>query len=306
MLAFTQAYDTLVTANLIQPGAFTPTTCTLDGRSLVSDLGIMICPDGALTESLAASVDLFVICGGLRSELKAHPLLSQALLTASKKGVVLAGLWNGAWFLGQAGLLDGYRCVVHPEHRGAVAEIARHSQVSSESFIADRDRLTAASPSGAFNLMLEWITRLEGAQVSSGIVDILAFEASRYRRTLPAPQENISEPLREAINLMNTNLEEPLNQDQLASYVGRSKRQIGRLFQLQLGTTPVRYYLELRITESRRLLQYSDLPILDVAVACGFVSASHFSKCYASFYGYSPSKEKRHGFVKATATSRKH
>ncbi|MOA58128.1 HTH-type transcriptional regulator CdhR [compost metagenome] len=67
----------------------------------------------------------------------------------------------------------------------------------------------------------------------------------------------------------------------------------------QLGTTPVRFYLELRITECRRLLQHSDLPIFDVGLACGFVSPSHFSKCYAAFYGYSPSRERRFGHVKS-------
>ncbi|MNN67286.1 HTH-type transcriptional regulator CdhR [compost metagenome] len=99
---------------------------------------------------------------------------------------------------------------------------------------------------------------------------------------------------------MSANIEEPLSQDQLARYVGRSKRQIERLFKQQLGTTPVRFYLELRITESRRLLQHSDLPISEVSIACGFASASHFSKCYAAFYGYSPSKEVRHGCVKSS------
>ncbi|MCS5516722.1 helix-turn-helix domain-containing protein [Pseudomonas qingdaonensis] len=96
---------------------------------------------------------------------------------------------------------------------------------------------------------------------------------------------------------MGANLEEPLSQVQLAQYVGLSRRQIERLFQSQLGTTPVRYYLELRITESRRLLQHSDLALIDVALACGFVSPSHFSKCYTSFYGYGPSKETRFGCV---------
>ncbi len=44
--------------------------------------------------------------------------------------------------------------------------------------------------------------------------------------------------------------------------------------------------MELRITKSRRLLQYSDLSVMEVAVACGFVSVSHFSKCYAAYFGY--------------------
>lgn len=299
LLAFTQALDTLVTANLIQPHACVSTTFSLSGQPVTSDLGIVITPDARLDTSLKMPLDLLVVCGGLRTALAASPDLNACLQGLARKDVALAGLWNGAWFLGQAGLLDGYRCAVHPEHRGAVAEIARHSHVGTDSFVVDRDRLSAASPGGAFTMVLEWLGQRRGTALTEGITAILAFESSRYRRTLPAPQANISEPLREAIQLMSANLEEPLSQDQIATYVGRSKRQIGRLFQHQLGTTPVRYYMELRITESRRMLQHSDLPLLGVAVACGFVSASHFSKCYTAFFGHSPSKEKRFGCVKS-------
>ncbi|MGQ9949563.1 divergent polysaccharide deacetylase family protein [Pseudomonas aeruginosa] len=224
----------------------------------------------------------------------------EAVSAQLQAGVALAGLWNGAWFLGDAGLLDGYRCCIHPEHRAALAEIARNSQVTSDSYMVDRDRLTAASPTGAFNLALEWIARRHGRDLVEAVVDILAFEESRYRRVRPALHEKMSEPLREVINLMAANIEEPLSQEQLAHYVGRSRRQIERLFQQQLGTTPVRYYLELRITECRRLLQHSDLTMLEVLVACGFVSPSHFSKCYTAFYGYPPSKEVRYGNVRST------
>jgi len=34
---------------------------------------------------------------------------------------------------------------------------------------------------------------------------------------------------------------------------------------------------------------------MEVAVACGFVSVSHFSKCYAAYFGYPPSREQRLG-----------
>ncbi|MBH3426351.1 GlxA family transcriptional regulator [Pseudomonas alkylphenolica] len=296
--AFTQALDTLVTGNLILADSFQTRTFSLGGKAVTSDLGLVICPDAAL-DPAALALDLLVVCGGLRTVLRAVPELNEVLKAAAAQGIALAGLWNGAWFLGQAGLLDGYQCAVHPEHRAAVAEIARESRVVCESFVEDRDRLTAASPSGALSLVLGWIEKRHGRGLSDAIVDILNFEESRYRRQSPALHEKVSEPLREAISLMSANIEEPLSLDQLSQLVGRSKRQLERLFQLQLGATPVRYYLELRITESRRLLQHSDLALIDVSVACGFVSPSHFSKCYTSFYGYAPSKEIRHGCVKA-------
>ncbi|MCY1276979.1 HTH-type transcriptional regulator CdhR [compost metagenome] len=297
--AFTQALDTLVTANLIRENAFTTTTFSLDGQPIASDLGLAICPEAALDIERLQGLDLLVVCGGLRTPLRPLPQLAQVLRLAQEKGITLGGLWNGAWFLGEAGLLDGHKCAVHPENRAALAEIAKNAQVTCESYVIDRNRLTAASPTGAFNMVLEWIDRLHGRGLVDAIADILAFEESRFRRAQPSFHEKMSEPLREVITLMNANIEEPLSQDQLAHYVGRSKRQIERLFRQQLGTTPVRFYLELRITECRRLLQHSDLPIFDVGLACGFVSPSHFSKCYAAFYGYSPSRERRFGHVKS-------
>ncbi|POA50377.1 AraC family transcriptional regulator [Pseudomonas sp. MPR-ANC1] len=291
--AFTQALDTIITANLLRAELFASRTFGLGEGEVVSDLGLVIRPDARIDLAALDNLDLLVVCGGYRTELKATDELTSLLRAAAERGVSLAGLWNGAWFLGRAGLLDGYRCAIHPEHRPALTEIAKSTQVSSEPYVIDRDRLTASSPSGAFHMALDWIKSLHGKALVEGIEDILAFEESRYRRIKPDENICVSAPLREVVKLMDANLEEPLELEQLAVYAGRSRRQLERLFKEQLGTTPQRYYLELRITEARRLLQHTELSQVEVLVACGFVSPSHFSKCYSSYFGYRPSKEKR-------------
>lgn len=291
--AFTQALDTIVTANLLRPKLFSSQTFGLNDGEVISDLGLVIRPDARINCSVLQDLDLLVICGGYRTELRASEEFIQLLKTAAGLGITLAGLWNGAWFLGRAGLLTGYRCAIHPEHRPALAEFCKATQVSSEPYVIDRDRLTASSPSGAFHMALDWIKGLHDKALVEGIEDILAFEESRYRRIKPTENICLSAPLREVVKLMDANLEEPLELEQLAAYAGRSRRQLERLFREQLGTTPQRYYLELRITEARRLLQHTELSQVDVLVACGFVSPSHFSKCYSSYFGYRPSKEVR-------------
>jgi transcriptional regulator GlxA family with amidase domain len=291
--AFTQALDTIVTANLLRPELFSTKTFGLSEGEVVSDLGLVIRPDARLDPVEIHALDLLVVCGGYRTALKADEALTGLLCDAAEQGVTLAGIWNGAWFLGQAGLLDGYRCAIHPEHRPALAEIARLSQVTSEAYVVDRDRLTASSPTGAFYMALEWIRGLHDKALTDGIEDILAFEASRYRRIKPTLNVSVSGPLREVVNLMDANLEEPLEMEALCLYAGRSRRQIERLFKEQLGTTPQRYFMDLRITEARRLLQHTTLTIVEVSVACGFVSPSHFSKCYSAYFGYRPSRETR-------------
>ncbi|MNF61838.1 HTH-type transcriptional regulator CdhR [compost metagenome] len=291
--AFTQALDTIVTANLLRPALFSTKTFGLTEGEVISDLGLVIRPDASLNHAAIQDLDLLVVCGGYRTALKADDALINLLREASDQSVTLAGVWNGAWFLGRAGLLDGYRCAIHPEHRPALAEIARLAQVTSEAYVVDRDRLTASSPNGTFYMALEWIKGLHDKALTDGIEDILAFEASRYRRIKPTLNVSVSGPLREMVNLMDANLEEPLEMEVLCLYAGRSRRQIERLFKEQLGTTPQRYYMDLRITEARRLLQHTTLTIVEVSVACGFVSPSHFSKCYNAYFGYRPSKEIR-------------
>lgn len=291
--AFTQALDTIVTTNLLRPGSFSSRTFGLNDGEVVSDLGLVIRPDACIDSSAIQALDLLIICGGYRTELKATDEFIRLLREAAEEGVSLAGLWNGAWFLGRSGLLEGYRCAIHPEHRPALAEFCKATQVSSEPYVIDRDRLTASSPSGAFHMALDWIKGLHDKALVEGVEDILAFEESRYRRIKPTENICLSAPLREVVKLMDANLEEPLELEQLAIYAGRSRRQLERLFKEQLGTTPQRYYMELRITEARRLLQHTELSQVEVLVACGFVSPSHFSKCYSAYFGYRPSKEVR-------------
>src|SRR5690606_15850815 len=94
------------------------------------------------------------------------------------------------------------------------------------------------------------------------------------------------------IELMEANLAEPLSLVEIADRVGLSRRQIERLFRQEMGRSPARYYLEIRLDRARHLLLQSTMPVVEVAVACGFVSASHFSKCYREVYARSPQQER--------------
>jgi Transcriptional regulator containing an amidase domain and an AraC-type DNA-binding HTH domain len=59
-----------------------------------------------------------------------------------------------------------------------------------------------------------------------------------------------------------------------------------------LNRSPARYYVELRLNRARLLLLQTNMSVIDVALACGFVSASHFSKCYRDFFGKTPRRER--------------
>jgi transcriptional regulator GlxA family with amidase domain len=64
-----------------------------------------------------------------------------------------------------------------------------------------------------------------------------------------------------------------------------------RLFADHLGTTIAKRYAEIRLKRARTLLQQSTLSVAEVAVACGFVSTSHFSRVYKARFGVRPRQE---------------
>jgi transcriptional regulator GlxA family with amidase domain len=92
---------------------------------------------------------------------------------------------------------------------------------------------------------------------------------------------------------MQRTVEEPIDIERLARAAGLSPRHLARLSGRVLGKAPRDLYRELRLQRGQALLQQTGLSVLEVALACGFVSATHFSRCYRHWCGRSPSEERR-------------
>lgn len=98
----------------------------------------------------------------------------------------------------------------------------------------------------------------------------------------------VSDKLVMAMRIMEENVEFPLSMDEVAHRAGVSRRQLERLFAAHIEVPPVRHYLRIRTDHAKRLIEGTRLPIIDIAMACGFISASHFAKCFRAFNGISP------------------
>lgn len=299
LMAFTGALDAIVTANLVSSAPlFEFQTFGLDAGPVRSDLGIQVSIDIALTEADLQAVDLLLVCGGYRSNLQSPRVVLDMLRKAARAGASLGSLWNGVHLLAAAGLLDGYACTVHPESRPGLEEAYPKVHVQPLPFVIDRDRLSCAGANSALGMMLAFIQQQHGDEITSGIADILACDRSMddvRGHAMPSLARSPTLPaaLRLVLELMEHNIEEPLGMDDLARLAEISLRQLDRLFQRHIGTSPARYYLELRITRARRLLLQTCDPITTIAIACGFAGAPHFSRCYREFFGESPSEARR-------------
>ena len=298
-LAFSSAIEPLRMANQLS-GRTLYDICLLsmDGRPVVASNQVRTAVDHAI--GAEPPLDLVIVCGGVDVEQQAKRDLLGWLRRLARRHVALGSVCTGGFLLAQAGVMAGYRCTLHWEHISGIYETLQFPDTvfTSELFVLDRDRYTSSGGVAPLDMMLNLITRQHGIDLAEAISEEFLHERIREfteRQRVPLRVRlGTSQPkLVEVVTLMEANIHEPLSLDELAAHAGTSRRQLERLFRRYLGCTPTRYYLELRLTRARQLLLQTDMPITDIAMACGFVSPPHFTKCYHDRHGHSPSAERR-------------
>ena len=297
MIAFSCAVEPLRMANRLSEQPLYSWSCiSTDGNPVSASNGLSIVPDCAIEQ--AQTMDTVFVCGGVHINRVCDKNLLFWLRKLANKKIVLGALCTGSYILARADLLNGYRCTIHWENMASMREDFPRLIVSSELFEIDRDRYTCSGGTAPLDMMLHLITQQQGPALAAAISEVFVCERIRGRhdrQRIPLRLRlGTSQPkLIEAVSLMEANLEEPMSPDELAHHVGLSRRQLERLFQKYLSCVPTRYYLELRLARARQLLLQTTMSIVDVAFACGFVSAPHFSKCYRDFFGIPPRDERR-------------
>lgn len=311
LMAFTGAVDALVTANLMSAAPLFDVQVVggTDGLA-VSDVGISISTDCSLADLREREQDILVVCGGFRVRMESDPLLRSKLRSADTAGAMLGGLWNGMYFLADAGLMDGYECAFHPDGRALMGELFPKVRVSRNAHTLDRDRISCAGANSSLDMMLEVVRTIAGGELLSAVDEVLSCDKRKdvvdvsvvsidFDPTLPTP-------LKAALELMHNNIEEPISIGDIAGYVGISRRQLERLFCRYVDATPPRYYMELRLTHARQLLQYTNKTLTDISVASGFVTLSHFHHRFRDVFDIAPNTFRaraRAGHVPAASAS---
>lgn len=241
--------------------------------------------------------DTILLCGGMDVQSATTRKLLSWLRREARKGPVIGGLCTAAYTLARAGLLDGKKATIHWENSDSFAEEFEDVDLTKSVFVVDGNRLTTAGGTSSIDLMLKLIAEDHGEELGNAVADQLIYSSIRtdqdtQRLSVPTRIGVRHPKLSRVIQMMESNIEEPISPSVLAKEVGMSTRQLERLFRRYLNRSPKRYYMELRLQKARNLLMQTDMTVINVALACGFASPSHFSKCYRAHYDTTPYRER--------------
>ncbi|MCX7804864.1 MAG: AraC family transcriptional regulator [Planctomycetota bacterium] len=173
---------------------------------------------------------------------------------------------------------------VSGNYKPEVVAFFRHIQEELER----GDALSKAAARAHLVLLGAAFTRMlaicRGNPTATGTAAARAAKTSgRYVRPMP-------EPVRRAMDFVESNLHREISLADLSRAAGYSPRQFYEIFMRAAGMSPLTYVRTRRIREARRLLAGGKIPVKEVAARLGFADQHHFCRVFRQFVGVSPSE----------------
>ena len=296
LLSFSSALDALRIANRMSGKKLYDWTFIGENEEFVScSAGTQFKLDNSLIE--LHRDDTILLCGGTAIQESTTKKLIGWLRREARRGLVIGGLCTAAYPMAKAGLLDDKKATIHWENQDSFAEEFLEVELTKTVFVCDGNRYTTAGGTSSIDLLLKIIADEHGEELANAVADQMIYSSIRtdqdtQRLSVPTRIGVRHPKLSKVIQMMEINIEEPISPSILAKDVGMSTRQLERLFRRYLDRSPKRYYMELRLQKARNLLMQTDMSVINVALACGFASPSHFSKCYRAHYDTTPYRER--------------
>ncbi|MCE8513901.1 GlxA family transcriptional regulator [Ruegeria pomeroyi] len=266
---------------------------SFDGLKLGASNGVRVHLD-VEPDQTAPADQVFVLAswGGEHYQNKA---LASWLRKRARRGERICAVELGCYLVARAGLMDGKEATTHWSWINGFQEKFDQISVVEQLFTIDGRILTCAGGMAGVDLMLRLIEQSHGASFSGEIADQMLHNpirkgSSSQRRTMGRGTESILPLVRQAMTLIERNIEEPLTVPQIAAALDVSQRQLERQFKKHVGCTVVQFGLLRRLQNARVLLIATELSVREIATASGFNTLSHFSYSFSKFFGRRPSE----------------
>lgn len=234
----------------------------------------------------AREADLIAIPGGnVDGPFRAEVL--DILRDAVDRGARVMSVCSGAFWLGEAGLLDRRDCATHWRYASLLEERFPQARVDLDVlYVEDGPILTSAGTAAGIDACLHIVRAELGSEIATRIARRMVVPPHRdggqrqYVATPvpPAPCDS----LQDVLDWLLANLDQEHSVPRLAARANMSERTFARRFTQELGTTPHKWLTLQRVLRARHLLETTELDVEAIARACGFGTGAmlrtHFQK----------------------------
>ena len=117
---------------------------------------------------------------------------------------------------------------------------------------------------------------------------IYCFMGGRYVEVTEEVDEFENASLKQAVFFIENHYNEPIALQDIVRSCSVNHSTLTALFKDELGITPVAYLWHYRLVIAKKLLEFTNLPVKEIAKRCGFKTVQHFSRKFEEQLGLSP------------------
>ena len=293
MLAFSAAVEPLRIANQLTGRClYRWFLLSEDGAPVRCSNGVSIVVDGVPAETKRD--DTVFVCSGVDGYLAAAPKTISWLREQARHGRTLGGLCTGAFSLARAGLLKGRCFTLHWENQPAFEEIFPDLPISNQLYCRDGAVITCGGGNAGVDMVVSLIEEHHGIGLATKVAEMCLHGRPRVgsnnQRMSIAAEIGLRHPTLVAIlQDMKSGFAGDVDIEEVAARHGLSRRQMERLFENRLGTSPAKKLRDIRLEHAHSLMSETNMSIMEIAVACGFQSHHTFRNAYRQRFGFAPS-----------------
>jgi transcriptional regulator GlxA family with amidase domain len=267
---------------------------TPDGAPVPGYGGFAIAPHCALAEAADSDVILIPpIFNDIEQTLAIEAGLVSWLRSLAKNPALLASTCTGAFFLAEAGLLDGRRVTTNPAFSALFQQRYPHVSLALDERIIDDSRVICAGATTAYlNLAIHVIDRLAGHDLAVATAKALSMDrqpaSQRPYFLFIAPKDHGDDKVLQLQLWIESHHARPVGMDDLVDVAGMSVRNLNRRFLAATGLSPRQYLRRVRIETAKRLLEAPNAPIERIAEQVGYRDGRAFIRAFGVVAGLSP------------------
>lgn len=226
------------------------------------------------------------------------PAVLAALREAAQRGATLLSICNGAFLLGQAGLLDGRKCTTHWRYTREFVRRFPSAHVDSDVlFVDDGNIVTSAGTAAGIDACLHLVRRDLGARTAMAIARCMVVPPQRdggQRQfvDLPIPDTDGC-GLQHVLAWMLESISVDHTVAGLSRRANMSTRTFARRFVAETGTTPHKWLTMQRVLYARTLLEETRLGMEEIARQCGFGTGALLRHHFQRLVGVTPNGYRR-------------
>jgi transcriptional regulator GlxA family with amidase domain len=280
-------------AERFRPGSYDLTLLASGGEQVESSSGLTL----SANPLRDGPFDTVIVSGGeiVRSMAALEEIVAWLKHTKARR---IASVCSGAFFLAEAGLLDGRSATTHWESTDHFGRRYPKVKLDAERiFIRDGDIWTSAGISAGIDLTLALIEDDLGPEVARRTAQQLVVHQRR-----PGGQSQFSAFVELGgrtgrfvglIEWMRAHLAEPLTVERLADRAAMSPRNFARAFTAETGTTPAKAVERLRLETARTAVETGHAPLDRIAEVAGFGDSGRMRRAFLRGFGQPPQALRR-------------